>query len=368
MSAVADLDTPCLVLESGLLERNLQAMQAMVVRAGKQLRPHAKTHKCSALARRQVALGAIGICAAKVAEAERLAAAGVPGILLTGPVATARQLGRLIGVRRAAPSLLAAIDHPGLADRLSEAALAAGLRLDVLVDVDVGLGRSGVAPAEAVTLGRRILALPGLRLRGLQAYAGQVQHLSPHAVRQAESLRCLRRAVPAFLALRAMAPDCTILSGAGTGTAGIDAAIPELSELQAGSYVCMDAEYAGIGAADGGAEFADFAPALRVLTTVVSANQPGFVTVDAGLKSLYRDGGMPRVLAPGGGRLAYDWFGDEYGRITAPGGGPLPGLGEVLAIQPAHGDPTFNLFDRVFLTDGPEVVAEWPIDLRGCST
>ncbi len=366
-----ELATPCLVLEVALLERNLATMQAAATRAGKRLRPHAKTHKCSALARRQLAAGARGVCVAKVAEAAGLVAAGLSDVLVTGPVVAPARIERLVALLAAAPDLLAVVDCAEAVVRLDAALRAAGRTLGVLLDVDVGLHRTGVAPAVAPALAAAVRACPTLRLRGVQAYAGHVQHLRDYAARRDASRACLAAAVPVFRVLHAADPACDIFSTTGTGTFDIDLAVPEVTELQVGSYVCMDAEYRGIGSAADATQNTTFAPALRLLTTVVSANQPGFVTVDAGLKALYRDGGKPLVYDAAAGTptvgLAYDWFGDEYGRLTAAPGTPAPRLGDVLELIPAHCDPTINLFDRFHLCRGDDVVGEWPIDLRGCS-
>ena len=185
--------------------------------------------------------------------------------------------------------------------------------------------------------------------------------------RKAASLKCLQEAAAVFRKLRTAVETCTIFSSSGTGTFDIDTAIPEVTELQAGSYVCMDAEYLAIGSADDATRFAPFGPALRLLTTVVSNNQKGFVTVDAGLKSLYKDGGVPQIIGPEHSGLTYDWFGDEYGKVTSPGHRKVPPVGTALELVTSHCDPTINLFDRYYLTKGSEVVGVWPIDLRGCS-
>ncbi len=367
LGRVSCLDTPCLVLDLDMLEGNLQKMQAVAKHAGKNLRPHAKTHKCSALARLQIEAGAIGVCVAKVSEAERLAKAGLANILITGPVVTQQKLGRLLAVRQTMPSLMLVVDHGDSVDWLSASMQAAGLTMDVLLDVDVGLKRSGVLPSDIPALAERVRSRPNLRLRGIQAYAGHVQHLRPYHERRTDSLQCLQQAVPIFRELKATIPTCDIFSASGTGTFDIDIAVPEVTELQVGSYVCMDTEYRGIGSAVDAAQFTAFAPALRVLTTVVSANHRGFVTVDAGLKSLYRDGGVPQVFAPPDAGLTYDWFGDEYGRITYSDPGAAPALGTVLELIPSHCDPTINLFDRFHLVREDSMIGEWPIDLRGCS-
>ncbi len=361
------LDTPCLVLDMDVLGRNLRKMQTAVERAGKNLRPHVKTHKCSALAKMQIEAGAIGVCVAKVSEAEVLVKAGIDRILITGPVATPDKVQRLVNLLVAAPCLMVVVDHPKGVVRLDAALRARGLSMDVLLDVDVGLNRTGVRPSDALALAKQIVSCSTLRLSGIQAYAGHVQHIGSYDMRRQASRKCLQEAVQIFRNLQAVVPTCTIFSASGTGTFDIDLTIPEVSELQAGSYACMDTEYLGIGSADDDTRFAAFEPALRMLTTVVSANHEGFVTVDAGLKALYKDGGKPQVITPGYHDLAYDWFGDEYGRITGPDSSKLPALGTVLELVTSHCDPTINLFDRYLLARGDQVTGVWPIDLRGCS-
>jgi D-serine deaminase-like pyridoxal phosphate-dependent protein len=367
LKAKSDLDTPCLVLDLDVLERNLHRMQAAVNHAGRHLRPHAKMHKCSSLARMQIESGAIGVCAAKVSEAEALVKAGIGGILITGPVATPAKIKRMVEILVEAPSLMVVVDHRDSATLLDAALRAKSLSMDVLLDVDVGLHRTGVSPAGALELADTILSCKGLCLRGIQAYAGQVQHIRSYDARKTASLTCLQEAVPLFRELHAKVETCTILSASGTGTFDIDLAVPELTELQAGSYACMDVEYLGIGCAKDDTQFTSFGPALRLLTTVISANQKGFVTVDAGLKSLYRDGGVPEVIGPDYPGMEYNWFGDEYGKISCPDHAALPPIGTVLELTTSHCDPTINLFDRFHLTRGDQVVGVWPIDLRGCS-
>lgn len=364
----AELDTPCLVLDLDVVERNLQKMQAAAAGAGKNLRPHVKTHKCSALARKQIEAGASGVCVAKVSEAEALVKAGLDDILITGPLVTARKIEKLADLLAAAPGLMVVVDSPAGIEILDASLRARGLSMGVLIDLDVGLHRTGVGPADAMKLADRIAAASSLRLRGVQAYAGQVQHVSSYHERKQASIRCMQEAVQVFRELRAAVPTCTILSASGTGTFDIDLAVPEITELQAGSYVCMDAEYLAIGSAEDDARFVSFDPALRLLTTVVSANHEGMVTVDAGLKALYRDGAKPRVIvSENQAALDYDWFGDEYGKITRADGAELPPLGRVLELVTSHCDPTVNLFEIYYLTRGDEVVGTWPIDLRGCS-
>jgi D-serine deaminase-like pyridoxal phosphate-dependent protein len=362
----SDLDTPCLVLDMDILEQNLLKMQAAADGAGKNLRPHVKTHKCSSLARKQIEAGAIGVCVAKVSEADALVKAGLDNILITGPAVTPAKIERLIDLLGLSPNLMVVVDHPANIEMLDTALGTKGLSMGVLLDVDVGLNRTGVSPSDALALADQIVSRPHLHLRGIQAYAGHAQHIQSYDTRKHTSHQCLQGAVRVFREIRASLPTCTIFSASGTGTFDIDLAVAEISELQVGSYACMDTEYLNIGSADDDTRFAAFAPALRLLTTVVSANHKGFVTVDAGLKSLYKDGGKPQVIRPEGSALVYDWFGDEYGRISSTDNSELPSLGSVLELLTSHCDPTINLFDRFYLTRGTEVIGTWTIDLRGC--
>jgi len=362
-----DLDTPCLTIDVDILEQNLAAMQAAALAAGKNLRPHAKTHKCSILAKKQIQTGAIGVCAAKISEAEVLADAGVSGILVTGPVVSAQKIERLTAIVKKDPTVMVVVDNPANARRLDEAMQAQHLSLDVLLDIDVGSGRTGVLPESALELAETITGSSNLRLRGIQAYAGFVQHIQAYPERKKASLACMQRAADLFLELQAKGPACKIFSGTGTGTFDIDVQLAELTELQVGSYAVMDAEYLNIAAKDDPSRFSTFKPALTLLTTVVSVNRPEFVTVDAGLKALYRDGGLPFVVSPGFTGLQYGWFGDEYGKLSRAGSADLPELGTVLELVASHCDPTINQFDCLYATRGGKVIDRWPIDLRGKS-
>jgi len=362
-----ELDTPCLTIDIEILKNNLANMQAAARAADKNLRPHAKTHRCSLLAKKQIEAGAIGVCAAKVSEAEVLADAGVQGLLITGPVVTAQKIERLAAILKKDSTIMVVVDHPDNVRRLDEAMRGLHLSLDVLLDIDVGLRRTGVLPESAFALTGHISNSGNLRLKGIQAYAGFVQHIQSYPERKKASLECMQRAAELFYNLKEKERAAKIFSGTGTGTYDIDIQIPELTELQVGSYAVMDAEYLNIAAKDDPARFSDFQPALTLLTTVVSVNNPEFVTVDAGLKSLYQHGGLPFVISAGFSDLRYEWFGDEYGKLIRADGGNLPQLGAVLELVTSHCDPTINQFDCFYITQGEKVIDKWPIDLRGKS-
>jgi D-serine deaminase-like pyridoxal phosphate-dependent protein len=282
-------------------------------------------------------------------------------------VATKSKIERLVALLSKSPSLMLAVDNPGIVEMLSAALRENGLTMDVLLDIDIGLRRTGVIPGAATAFAKHILSQRNLRLRGIQAYAGHVQHIKSYDERKAESLRCMAEAVAVFKDLRPIMGASPIFSASGTGTHDIDLSIPETTELQVGSYACMDAEYLAIGSELDKGRFTSFAPALRLLTTVVSANQKGFVTVDAGLKSLYRDGAAPQVLGQEGHQFRYDWYGDEYGKIYYDDAVLKPAVGEMFELVTSHCDPTINLFDRFYLTRGNDYAGSWEIDLRGCS-
>jgi len=359
---IHDLPTPCLIIDLDVFVLNIAVMQSFAQSAGKALRPHAKSHKCTIIARSQVAAGAVGISAATVFEVETLIRAGITGVLLTGPVVGPHAIARLLDCREHDPSFLAVADSPEHARLLNAAAQDRGIVLDVLLDLDVGLQRTGVPPDGALDAAARIADLSALRFRGIQAYAGHIQHIAGWEERRRASLACMETAAGIVRRLRDEGLPCDILSGAGTGTHDIDATVPELTELQVGSYVLMDAEYLAIGS-PGSAEFTAFRPALFLLATVVSTHHAGFVSIDAGLKALYRDGAVPRVVAPRIPGLVYDWFGDEFGKLILPEGVRMK-PGDKVELVVSHCDPTVSMFDRFYMARNGKVVDVWEIDMR----
>jgi D-serine deaminase-like pyridoxal phosphate-dependent protein len=354
-------------MDIDILERNIEKMQSAVERAGKRLRPHAKTHKCSELAKKQIEAGAIGVCTAKLSEAEVLVNKGIENVLITGPIVTRGKIEGLADLASKVSGLTAVVDNPGVVDSLDAALRTRRVSINVLLDIDVGLHRTGVKTSDAPALAEKIVSCRSLTLRGIQAYAGHVQHIKSYEDRKQVSHKCLQEAIRIFHKLKTSFPTCTIFSASGTGTSEIDLAVPEITELQVGSYVCMDTEYLEIESGEHEKGFKTFDPALRLLTTVISTNQEGFVTVDAGLKSLYKDGGIPKVIFPKNSGFEYDWFGDEYGKITCTDNLKLPAVGDVLELVVSHCDPTVNLFDEFFLVREGKVTGVWKIDLRGRS-
>jgi D-serine deaminase-like pyridoxal phosphate-dependent protein len=359
------LDTPCLVVDLDALEKNIQTMEDHAASFGKKLRPHAKTHKCSRIAKIQMEAGAVGICVAKVSEAEVLAKAGLKNLLITSPVATDYKIARLMDSLSLDPNLMVVVDNAANARQLNDAARRRNLRLGVLVDLDPGMGRTGVNFQAGLTMGQWIQDLPALRLMGIQCYAGHVQHIPSFVERSRVSQEWMKKAAEVFRQFQKAGLPAEIFTGTGTGTFEIDCLIPELTDMQVGSYTLMDAEYIRIGSSRDPSRLVQFPPALTLLTTVISANHTRFVTVDAGLKALYHHGGAPFVVNPSYPGLEYEWRGDEHGQVTLPNPSRKFVIGGVLEMVVSHVDPTVNLHDFFYCTRKGVVTDIWPIDMRG---
>lgn len=352
----AEVDTPALLLDLDAFEANLDLMATLLAPTGTRLRAHAKTHKSPVIARLQMDRGAIGQCVQKVAEAEALAWGGVPDILVSNEVVGARKLARLAALARLGRVAVCADDAQQVV-AYAAAAEAAGIRLAVLVEIDVGAGRCGVPPGPpAVALAGLIAASPHLRFGGLQAYHGSAQHRRTPAEREAAvagAVDLTRRTVEQ---LRQRGLDCPIIGGAGTGTFALEAASGVFTEIQAGSYVFMDADYARNQAPP------PFRQALFVLATVMSRAVPGVAVVDAGLKALAVDSGLPEIWARPG--LRYAGASDEHGKILLEDG-TAPALGEKLRLVPGHCDPTVDRHDWYVGVRQGRVECLWPVAARG---
>ena len=359
----AQLATPALVVDLPVLKRNIASMAKRCAEAGIALRPHAKSHKCASIAKLQREAGAVGFCCAKLGEAEALTAAGVSDILLTSPIVAEAALARLASLNAHAEGLMVVIDAPEMVARLGAAARASGKTLGVVVDLDIGLHRTGIAPERAADLAVAVAGEHGLTFEGLQAYAGHLMHLGDAAERAMKSKAALAMmaGVRDELTRRNLPPK--IMTGGGTGTVDIDPALGVLTELQGGSYVFMDREYNDVWTkADAQPPFET---SLFVQTTVISAALPQLCTTDAGLKSFATDAGPP-VLATGAGPTAsYFFFGDEQGGVLCGEAQDRPALGAVLSCVVPHCDPTVNLYDAIHVVEGDTLVDIWPVEARG---
>jgi D-serine deaminase-like pyridoxal phosphate-dependent protein len=364
---LARVDTPALILDLDALDRNIAEMAAFGSRQRIAIRPHAKTHKSPDIALLQIAAGAVGQCCQKVSEAEVLVAGGIGDVLVSNEIIGTAKLDRLAALARRA-RIGSCVDHRDGVDALASAARRANVTIDVLVEIDVGQRRCGVAPGEAaVALARHVQAAPSLRFRGLQAYHGRAQHLRTHAERREAIASAVAAVKTTHLALKSAGIDCPTVSGAGTGTFDLEAASGVYTELQPGSYVFMDADYARNSGADG-KPFTRFGHALFVLATVMSTPEAGRAVVDAGHKVLSVDSGMP-ILRDHAGAV-YQRPADEHGVLDLTACNHRPGLGDQVLIIPGHCDPTVNLHDwyvgvRGLAGRNPHVEAIWPVAARG---
>jgi 3-hydroxy-D-aspartate aldolase len=358
----AEIDTPALVIDLDAFEANLDTMAGLMAASGVKLRAHAKTHKSPVIAHLQMARGAVGQCVQKVAEAEILAWGGVPDILVSNEVVGADKLARLAALARISRIAVCA-DDAGQVDAIGQAAQAAGVLISVLVEIDVGAGRCGVQPGSAaVALAERIAATPNLRFGGLQAYHGSAQHLRRHSERHAAIAAAADGARRTVEQLRQVGLECPIVGGAGTGTFEFEAASGVYTEMQAGSYCFMDADYAA-NFDDTGAPVSRFRHSLFVLATVMSAAQPGVAVVDAGHKAVAIDSGLPLIWQRPD--LAYVGASDEHGKLTFGPGVKAPLVGEKLRLVPGHCDPTVDRFDWYVGVRNGRVECLWPVAARG---
>lgn len=353
---VLEIETPALVIDLDLFERNIATMAEAVGGSTVRLRPHGKAHKSPDIALRQMAAGASGICCQKVSEAEVFVAAGIPDVLLTNEVADPRKLRRLAALSRTARVGLC-VDGPAHVERLRVALDGLDARLDVLIEIDVGQGRCGmpVSP-QIVDLARAIGAVPGLSFAGLQAYHGRAQHLRDPQERRAAIGHAVERARIAKSMLEGAGIPCPAVTGAGTGTFALEMTSGVYTELQPGSYALMDADYAR-NAFDGPV----FAHALTLHATVISTAVPGQAVLDVGYKGAAVDSGPPVPVSPASEVIGMS---DEHTLLRQPERTPLK-VGDRVILLPGHVDPTVNLHDWFVGVREGRVEALWPIAARG---
>jgi 3-hydroxy-D-aspartate aldolase len=351
------VDTPALVVDLDAMDRNLTTMAAFGRQHKVRLRPHAKMHKSAALAKLQIAAGAVGVCVQKTSEAEVMVAGGVYNVFISNEVISPPKLARVAALTRAvAPhggKIAICVDSiegiSRLAASMNAARVASGVAtaIDVFVEINVGQNRCGVAPgAPAVMLALEIRKHPALNFAGLQAYHGKAQHLRSPAERREAITGAIQAAESSRQRIEAEGVSVGLITGAGTGTAALEAASGVYGELQAGSYLFMDADYA---ANQMDPAQPRFEHALFIKTQVISthAGDAPYVVCDAGHKSHAIDSGLPQVHAFSS-RSTLEYFngGDEHGILRPTAGSTrLPGLGSLLWLIPGHCDPTVNLHD-----------------------
>jgi 3-hydroxy-D-aspartate aldolase len=360
-----ELDTPALCVDLDKLDRNMATMRKKLAGSGVASRPHAKTHKCPAIAKLQLAAGSIGVCTAKVSEAEALFANGVEKILMTTSNVTPSKIRRAMKIRKANRSFIQAVDNPRNAQDLSDAAKEAGLVADVVVDVAVGT-RSGVpADERAIALAQLVDKLPNLKLRGMLSYDGSAQHIKGFRKRSEETLKRFEPSVGIFDAMKRSGLNTEIFSGGGTGTYNIMTKVPGMTDVQVGSYIFMDAQYLEIGGEDNEELYTDFAPSLTVMTTVLNNYFPNRLTTDAGQKALTLNKPDPIVVGEKG--FTYSAGSDEFGSIQYQTSSKAYSVGDKLELIVPHCDPAVNEYDQMYGTRKDLVEVVWPISARGHS-
>jgi D-serine deaminase-like pyridoxal phosphate-dependent protein len=350
----SDIPTPALVLDVAALDRNIASMAAFFADGVCRLRPHFKAHKTPAIARRQLAAGSCtGLTCATVGEAE-IAAAFCDDVLIANEVVTAGKCARVATLARRIRVTTAVDSQTGL-EALSHAARAAGSRVGVLVDLDVGQGRCGVDPgAAAVMLARVAARSDGITLRGVMGYEGHLQPVRDRAERQLRTQQAMQGLVDTASLIRHTGLPCEVVSAGGTGTYDISGRIEGVTEIQAGSYALMDTDYAAVGV--------PFEAAFWVLGSVVSRPARDRCVVDCGHKSMTKDHGYPAVRGMDGATVTS--LNDEHATIAIPPASTIK-VGDLVELLPSHVDPTINLHDVFYVVEEDRVIDVWPVTARG---
>lgn len=363
---LADLHTPALVIDLDIMEINLRKMQTHLSAHNMGLRSHSKMHKCPIIAKMQMDAGALGICAATVSEAEVMQVFGVDKILITSPVTTHEKVARVLKLAGKSERLQIVVDHKAGADALDLAAVNAALTLEVLIDLDPEMGRTGIELGPpALELAQHIRDnCDHLKFCGLQFYAGHCMHIQGFEERRSRYRQILDKGLQTRDLLIRNDFAVPVFSGGGTGTFDIEPEMGGITDLQAGSYVFMDVEYRDIGGRDS-ERFIDFEPSLFVMVTAISQPQKQLITVDAGYKAFASDTVKPEFRDIEG--VKFHWGGDEHGIIQLGNPSSTINLGDKLPMITSHCDPTVNLYDYYFPYRNGMVEEIWPIAARGRS-
>ena len=356
---LAAVDTPALLLDLDAFERNCDRLEQSLQGRSVAVRPHAKSHKCPEIARRQMRRGAVGICCQKVSEAWAFAEAGIDNILISNEVVGDKKIAQLIALARRITISVCVDDHRNAHD-IHTAAQSAGVVIPVLMELDVGAHRCGVAPGiPALQLAQAIRQMPGLTFAGLQAYHGPAQHMRSEREREAAIGEAITLTKSTRDLLLAHGIACPVIAGAGTGGFLVEAASQVYTELQVGSYIFMDVDYARNDWTH--SRMPKFEHSLFVWTTVMSVRGDHHAVVDAGLKASSVDSGLPVVADRPD--VIYMKASDEHGVLQV--NGPPLALGDKLRLIPGHCDPTVNLYNELVVVQGDCVQAIWPITARG---
>jgi D-serine deaminase-like pyridoxal phosphate-dependent protein len=353
-----DLPTPCMLVDEEIFEANLRKMADHCRATGMHLRGHVKVHKSTEIAQRQVAMGAIGVTCATVAECELMSRAGIANILLTRQPAGKNNIGRVIALAKHDPTFATVVDDPIVAEWLQTAASAENLKLEIVVDVYAGMTRHGIEKgAPALDLAKQVDRSPNLKLAGIMGYSGIAAHTHGWAERMRKSREDTAGMLETVAAARAAGLPVEIVTGGSTGTYNIDSEIKGLTELQAGSFVFMDTLYREIGGKDDPRSYCDFGLALTVMTTVISRRHAHLCTIDAGNKAMLK----PTDVVKGRPEVKVENQGAEYGILSWDGADRDFKLGERVELYPSNLDMSTSVYDRYYVTRGEKIVDVWPI-------
>jgi D-serine deaminase-like pyridoxal phosphate-dependent protein len=358
------LNTPALGVDLDAFEANIAVMARLAKERGIAVRPHAKAHKSPHVARIQMENGAVGLCCATVGEAEVLSEAGLPDLMVTAPVSTRPKQERLTAILARTARVTLVVDDPTTVQALAALAQRTGREVTLLIDLDVGQRRTGVTtPAQALRLAEQIRGARGLRLAGVQGYAGHLQAI-PDLDERNRKTADVHQQVAAFkAALEQNGHPCPVVSGGGTGTSFSDLEAGVFTEIQPGSYIFMDAQYSQVPIA--AAQPRPYRTALRFFTRIISAPHAGFATTDGGTKSMAADGPPPVVVAGAPEGTVYSYSGDEFGRLTFADPSFRARVGDLIEVHVPHCDTSVALHDAFICFRGDTIEKIWPIAGRG---
>lgn len=353
-----ELDTPALLIDLDKMEANIRTMAAYFTTVNAMLRPHLKTHKTPIIAHKQIAAGAIGVTCAKLGEAEAVIHAGIRDVLIANQIVGAQKIARLINLAKHS-EIMVAVDNAQNVQAISEAASAKDVSVRMLVEVNIGMDRCGVEPGEpALELAELIRKSPNVNFAGLMGYEGHTVANPDKAERNAAAREAIQILVEAKHYLEKRGVPVSIMSGGGTGTFNITGSIPEMTEVQAGSYVLMDSTYGNV---EGIGEH--FERALSVLATVVSRPSADRIIVDTGLKVLAKEFGIPQPIGVTGVEMT--GLSEEHGKMQVSDENVSLNPGDKLEILPTHCCTTVNLHDRYYGIRNGIVESVWEIAARG---
>ena len=355
------LDTPSMIVNLALMEENIARLMERFRGSKVHIRPHLKTVKSPELARMLLAAGAIGGCVAKVSEAEVMAQGGIEDLLITTEIVGKQKLARLTTLVQQYPRIKVVVDSLVGAQELNRAMHEAQQHIDVLIDLNVGQNRCGVMPGEeALKLGQYLRELSHVHLVGVQGYEGHLQHVHDPQERAQRCRQAMQLLTDTAAQLKRAGFPIEIVTTGGTGTAEICASCNGVTEVQPGSFIFMDTDYRN-------ALGPVYANALTILSTVISRPAPTRAVIDAGLKSLSIDSGMPEPRELPG--IKYRPGGDEHGILTwedsaLPANVQLA-VGDRIELIPSHIDTTINLHDYYYAYRDGKLEAIWPVAARG---